>query len=193
MKKNLIRDEILKQRQSILEIDVISKSNIIIKALLDTDFYKSSRVIMTYVSFRNEVKTKNFIVEALKTHRIIIPMSILETKEIELSELKNYDQELSVGAYGILEPKKEFARTVSHGIIDLVIVPGAAFDVEGNRIGYGAGYYDKFLSKLDKSVPKVALAFDFQIIENVPAHEYDVPMDYIITENRVIECKKNME
>ena len=190
MNKEIFRKKILEKRQSMSKNDVMSKSIIIIKSLMSTDFYNSSQAIMTYVSFRNEVRTIDLINQALNNKRVIIPKTIPETKEIELSELRDLERDLDTGVYGVLEPKKDFIRPVSNDIIDLVIVPGAAFDLKGNRIGYGAGYYDKFLSKLDKSIPKIALAFDFQIMENVHSHEYDVPMDYIITENRIIKCMR---
>ena len=121
--------------------------------------------------------------------KIIVPKTIPETKELILSELKDYEQDLDIGVYGVLEPNKEFIRPVSYDVIELVLVPGAVFDIKGNRIGYGAGYYDRFLSKLDESIPKIALAYDFQIVDKITPHEHDVPMDYIITEKRIIDCK----
>ncbi len=188
MNKKLIRKQILKQRQSMSKNDVISKSIKIIDTLIKLDFYKLSEVIMTYVNFRNEVITKDLIVKSLETKRIIIPKTIPQTKNLILSELKDYENDLDIGMYGILEPKKEFIRPVFHNIIDLIIVPGAAFDVKGNRVGYGGGYYDRFFENLNKSIPKIALAFDFQIINEISTDEYDVKMDYIITEDKIIKC-----
>ncbi len=188
MNKKSIRNIILSKRKSMSENEIISKSNKIIKTLIETDFYKYSKVIMTYVNFRHEVKTKALIIHSLINKRIIIPKTIPETKELILSELKDYEQDLDIGSYGVLEPKSEFIRTVSYDIIDLVLVPGAVFDAKGNRIGYGAGYYDRFFNKLDKSIPKIALAYDFQIVDMLTPDKYDVPMDYIITESRFIQC-----
>lgn len=188
MSKKSIRNIILSKRKTMSENEVISKSNRIIKTFMDSDFYKSSKVIMTYVDFRNEVKTNDLIIQSLPYKRIIVPKTVPETKELILSELKDFELDLDIGEYGVLEPSKDSIRVVSHDIIDLILVPGSVFDVKGNRIGYGAGYYDRFFSKLDKSIPKIALAYDFQIVDKLTPDNYDVPMDYIITESRIIDC-----
>jgi 5-formyltetrahydrofolate cyclo-ligase len=97
-------------------------------------------------------------------------------------EIKSLD-ELSPGTFGILEPAGE--KGISPEEIDLVVVPGVAFDKRGNRMGYGAGYYDSFLPKLRPEVKKVAVAFEIQVTDSLPAEEHDVKMDLIITENTI--------
>ncbi|MBI4399828.1 5-formyltetrahydrofolate cyclo-ligase, partial [Candidatus Micrarchaeota archaeon] len=109
-----------------------------------------------------------------------------DKKEIELSEIRSLE-ELAPGAYGILEPKKEFLRPAGYEEIQLVIVPGIAFDLKGNRIGYGLGYYDKLLPKL--KCPKLALAFNFQVLPEIVEEKHDVKVDKIITETDVINIK----
>jgi len=105
------------------------------------------------------------------------------------SIIKNFD-ELEPGYYNILTPKQEFIRYIDPSEIDLVIVPGAVFDREGYRVGYGGGYYDKFLSsKIRKDISKIAIAFDLQIVDKVPREEHDISVDYIITEKEIIKCK----
>ncbi len=190
MDKNSIRKEVLKNRKSMNSVDVIEKSNKITEHLFSTDFYKKSSCIMAYIDFRNEVKTEKIIKSSLINNKdIIIPISVVETKQLILSKLFDYDNELEAGTYGILEPKKQFIRESSPDSIDLVLIPGVAFDRRGFRIGYGAGYYDRFLSKLDSSVPKVALAFNLQLVSYAHEGQYDIPVDYIITEDGVIKCK----
>lgn len=191
MNKNFMRKDILNKRKALSQKEVILKSNKISELLLSTDFYLKSHTIMTYIDFRNEVMTEKIIRESLETEKdIVIPISIVETKDILLSQLLDFDKELTTGAYGILEPRQEYIREVKPESIDLVLVPGVAFDRRGSRIGYGGGYYDRFLKKLDKSIPKVALAFDMQLAEIVYRDNHDIPMDYIITENEIIHCVK---
>ena len=186
-----MRKEILQKRKSMHNDDVISKSNQVAKHLFNTDFYKKSKCIMAYIDFRNEVKTEWIIKNSLSSKKdIIIPISVVETKNLILSKLQDYDSELEPGAYGILEPKKQFIRESSPDSIDLILIPGVAFDKRGYRIGYGAGYYDRFLNKIDNSVPKVALAFNLQLVPHVFEGKYDVAVDYIITEDGIINCKK---
>ncbi|KGG80248.1 5-formyltetrahydrofolate cyclo-ligase [Caloranaerobacter azorensis H53214] len=187
MNKNELRKKILNKRKELSNEDVLSLSNKIIDLLINTTFYKNANYIMTYIDFRNEVKTEKLIKKSLEIgKKIIIPISLTKSRKLLLSELKDYDNELTIGTYGILEPKKEFIREVSAEILDLIIVPGVVFDKRGYRIGYGGGYYDRFLLNIDKSVPKVALAFDFQVVEKIDKEKHDIPVDYIITEKGVI-------
>lgn len=189
MKKE-IRKSILDSRKSLEPLAFQEKSENIVSQLVNSDSYKNSTVIMAYVDFRNEVSTKNFIKKALNDNkRVIIPISIVETKELLLSELKDYDNELKSGTYGILEPKKEFIRETNKDIIDLILVPGVAFDLKGYRVGYGAGYYDRFLKGISPKVPKIALAFDLQIVDNAYPDSHDFPVDYIITESMYVKCE----
>ena len=86
-----------------------------------------------------------------------------------------------------MEPKKKFFRPVSPEDIDLVIVPGIAFDRSGERIGYGMGFYDRFLKKIRKDTSSIGLAYEFQIVDDIPSEETDVKVNKIITEKRVIK------
>lgn len=191
MDKKAQRREALNKRKELSISEVNKKSKNIMELLFKCEFYKKAQCIMTYVDFNNEVKTKELIKKSIESNKkIIIPITITKTKELMLSQLKDYDNELEIGTFGVLEPKKEFIRIVPPESIDLVLVPGVAFDRRGYRIGYGGGYYDRFLKKINPSIPKVALAFDLQIIPRVKEGRYDIPMDYIITEKEIIKCSK---
>lgn len=190
-KKNL-RAEILEKRKNISREELEKKSSSIAKSLFSTDYYKRSNYIMAYIDFRNEVKTEEIVKTALKEGKnVVIPISVVENKQLILSQLFNYDKELEASTYGILEPKSEFVREIHPELIDLILVPGVAFDRRGYRIGYGGGYYDRFLSKIHKSVPKVALAFNLQITPHIKEGKYDIPVDYVITEDEIIKAKKS--
>lgn len=94
---------------------------------------------------------------------------------VEISSLKN----LKKDKYGILEPD-ELIPAVKKEDIDLIILPGVAFDKSGGRLGYGGGYYDKYLNSCPQDICKVALCYDFQIVENVPVEEHDVKANDVI-------------
>lgn len=191
MDKKILRSEILKKRKSLSQEELIEKSSSIAKLLFSSEQYKNSKYIMCYIDFRNEVKTEEIVKTALKEDKnIIIPITIVETRQLILSQLYDYDKELETGTYGILEPKKEYIREVAPKLIDLVLMPGVAFDRRGYRIGYGGGYYDRFLTKIDKSVSKIALAFELQMVPRVKEGRYDIPVDYIITEKEIIKASK---
>lgn len=187
--KKLLRKDILDARKSMDPVDVSVKSDSVADALFDSEFYKDSKVIMAYIDFRNEVKTERFIKQAVADgKRVVIPISVVETRQLILSEIIDYDSELESGAYGILEPRPECIREVDPLEVDLVLVPGVAFDEKGFRIGYGAGYYDRFLERVRPSIPKVALAFELQMVEDACPDDHDFPVEYVITENRIVTC-----
>jgi len=187
MKKENIRKRILSLRNSQSIFQAITKSRRIKQKLFTLPEFVRAKTILFYVSTKDEVETKNMIKEALNLgKRVVVPISDVKNKKLILSELKNLD-ELEPGAFNILEPKKQFFRPVSPEDIDLVIVPGVAFDERGNRIGYGMGFYDRFLRSLKKRVPVVGLAYDFQIVDNIPVDDKDVTVDKAVSEERVIK------
>ncbi|QZY55788.1 5-formyltetrahydrofolate cyclo-ligase [Crassaminicella profunda] len=190
MDKKKIRQKILESRKSLSNEMICLKSTNIFHKLKTLDLYKNAKNIMIYMDFRNEVKTHLIIKDLLSSNKnVILPISVPKTKEMILSKLLDPKEELTKGTYGILEPKKEYIRKVNKAILDLIIVPGVAFDREGYRIGYGGGYYDRFLDKLSKDIPSIGLAFDLQIIDQVPNDSFDYPVDFIITETQIFSCK----
>ncbi len=190
--KNEIRKEILNIRNNLSSELAEQKSRIIIDKIKDTEEYKNSKSIMVYMDFKNEVNTKAFINEALSEgKKIIIPYTDVEKVLIIPVEINSLD-DLVLCKFGYLEPKKE-ALNNPYDIekIELIIVPGVAFDKRKNRIGFGKGYYDKFLRNRNALTKEItlakafALAYEFQVFEEIPAEEHDIKMDKIFTEENV--------
>lgn len=151
--------------------------------------YRSASAIALYCSIvrEREVMTIPMIEMALvQGKKVCLPKVMHDS--LEFFSIRDVRQDLSEGAFGILEPIT--GDRVDPQNIDLVVVPGVAFDVKGNRVGFGRGYYDRFLRRARKRASIVALAFEFQIVDRVPATEYDVRVHKIVTEKRVIECTK---
>ncbi|HSB34571.1 MAG TPA: 5-formyltetrahydrofolate cyclo-ligase, partial [Nitrospirota bacterium] len=113
--------------------------------------------------------------------RVVLPK--VKGKQLALFEIKNFDKDVSPGTWGIPEPVESHPVPLTD--IDLIITPGAAFDEDGNRLGYGAGFYDRILSSFPRTT--VALAFEEQIVPQVPTNPHDVPVKKIVTEKRIIE------
>jgi 5-formyltetrahydrofolate cyclo-ligase len=168
---------------------VSEKSSIIRKLLFSTPEYKNSKTIMLYHAFKNEVDTTDIIKDALKTKKVVLPSINSVTNKIILYTISGLD-ELSSGEYGIMEPKNNPKGKVSQEDVDLCIVPGIAFDRTGARIGYGKGYYDRLLS--GTHFQKIALAYDFQLVEKIQTEPHDAAVDMIITEKDIIRCKNNL-
>ena len=183
--KNQLKESILEKRNLLSKQEITERSNKIESALFNLEKYKKSRIVMFFVSFNSEVNTHEMIKQALKDKTVVIPK--VEHHGIEPSVIIDFDNLIPCGKFGILEPIE--IMKIAYKNINLVLVPGIAFDEEGHRIGYGLGFYDKFLKKVPKAV-KIGLAFDFQIVDKIPTEQHDVPVDFIVTEQRVIECKR---
>lgn len=189
--KKALRETMIEKRKKISQDERIKKSNEIKKRLFETEHYKNANFIFTFVSTDEEIDTHDIIRESLKKgKRIGVPITLPKEKKLVVSEIKDLDNELEMGFYGILTPKKEYIREISPEEIDVVLVPGLIFREDGFRIGYGGGYYDRFLRDA-KSVVKIGLCYEMQIYEDIPVDIYDIPVDYIITEKRIIDCKSN--
>lgn len=184
--KKRLRKKISQKRDILLKKKIIKNSAIIKKILFETNEFKLAQNIMFYVSFKSEVVTYDMIRESLqKGKRIFVPITKLKEKKLIISEIKDFDKELELSTYGILEPKEEFQKIYNLNLLNLIVVPGVAFDLKGNRIGYGGGYYDKFLRSISPKVYKIGLCFECQIVKNIPVSLYDEKVTILITEKGV--------
>lgn len=188
-KKELLRHEMLAKRDALPAEERLGKSSEIVNRLLKQPDIIKAKNIFTYVSFRSEVDTHCMIDSFLAKGKVVsVPLSDMKKKIINPFIIKSLENDLVPGVFGILEPDLGKIDPVIADKIDIVIVPGAAFSENGCRIGYGGGFYDRFLQ--NRSITSYALAFDFQLVDEVPFDpEFDMKVDYIVTERRVIECK----
>ena len=188
-KKELLRHEMLAKRDALSAEERLKKSSEIVSRLLKNSDIIKAISIFTYVSFRSEVETHGMINSFLAQGKAVsVPFTDMNKKTIIPSIIKSVKNDLVPGSLGILEPSAEKINLIPADEIDIIILPGAVFNLKGCRIGYGGGFYDRFLQK--RSISSYALAFDFQIVDEVPfSPEYDVKVDYIVTEKRIIETK----
>ncbi|MGI6538685.1 MAG: 5-formyltetrahydrofolate cyclo-ligase [Caldicoprobacterales bacterium] len=184
--KKKLRNAMIAKRDSIPDEKRKLKSLIIERKLRAHVFYQNADVIMTYVSFNSEVDTHSIIKNALDNgKRIVVPVSIPEGRLLLPCEITSLD-DLKPGTWGILEPAKEKRIIIEPKKIDLVIIPGIAFDSYKNRLGYGAGYYDRFLPSLRHDAVKVGIGFIEQIVDILPVEPFDVSLDMIVTDGRCV-------
>jgi len=185
--KSSLRKEMLSRRDRIPP-EVRGVKNRLILANVETlEEFISSKVIFTFASFRSEVDTTGIIRLAFSSgKRVVLPR--VEGQDLGLFEIRDL-AELAPGYMKIPEPSGlTDERRVGINDVDAVIIPGAAFDVRGNRIGYGGGYYDRLLAGLRKSVVVIAPAYEEQIVEAVPTDEHDKKVNILVTDRRVIRC-----
>ena len=187
MPKNALRKEIYALRDSLTPEEIAVKSRAVAGQLEELPFYREAATIMFFLSFRSEVDTRGMVEENLaKGKRVLVPKSLPQERVLVPSQLLDLEKDLALGYYDIPEPRAEVLRPVEPAEIDLLIVPGVAFDLQGNRLGYGGGYYDRFFERLRPGVPLVAIAFELQIVSRVPIEPWDRRMDWVVTEKRAI-------
>jgi 5-formyltetrahydrofolate cyclo-ligase len=181
--KRSIRSNTLKKRDAIpLPVRRV-KDSAIKNNLFSLAKFKDAGRILLYASFRSEVDTLRIIQESLQMgKKVMLPK--VKDDTLEIYEI-NSMEELAPGYMGIPEPSSSIERGIND--VDMVIIPGAAFDTSGSRLGYGKGYYDRLLSGV-KDKPLVALAYEEQIVENIPRETHDIGVDIIITDKRIIDC-----
>jgi 5-formyltetrahydrofolate cyclo-ligase len=177
--KQQIRSKILLQLNSQKEDTRERKSKAIKDKLFRTQVFKKAKTVMFYVAFGGEVNTLEMMKEARKLGKIIaVPVCKKNRITIRPCILDEHAR-LKKGPYGVCEPSQE--KVIPIQDLDLVIVPGLAFDKKGNRLGRGRGCYDRFLSRLPKKTPSIGLAFVFQILPSIPATAHDVGVSRIIS------------
>ena len=187
--KKTIREQAHANRQA--QENKESLSQAICETFAGLDEFAAASCVMVYIDVRSEVRTRQYLPQLLASgKRIVVPYCV--ERELELFLLEDME-ELSIGMYKILEPKPELRhlpnKQVGVEAIDLIMVPGVAFDRNGGRMGHGFGYYDKLLEHARPDAPLVALAFECQLFDEIPTQAHDIFMDKIITERSVYQGK----
>ncbi len=189
--KSQLRKDILKVRNGLPPAQVAEKSERIAARLLDLDEYRRSRTIMIYLDFRNEVRTGELVKESMSAgKKVAVPVTDLTGCRLTPSLLLGFPGDLQPGAWGILEPAPRALRPLDPEKLDLVIVPGVAFDTAGYRLGYGRGFYDRFLSRTGPGTVFAGLAYEFQVLPDIFPGPHDIPMHMILTEDRLIRIEQ---
>jgi len=180
-----LRKRILKRRNKEPEDSRRKKSQRIRERLFSLNEFKKAHTILFYYSKGSEVETREMMEEALREgKRVLLPK--VRGREIYLGEIKDLEKDVEKGIFGLLEPKEVSFKKISPQEIDLIILPGIAFDLKGGRIGYGKGYYDRFLRKILERISLVGLAYDFQVVKNIPSEKHDRRVSRVITETQII-------
>ena len=155
---------------------------------MENQFFLEAECLGIYSPIRSEVNTQE-IFHCAKSlgKRVGFPVTLTSIRRLLFFEVQDLE-ELSVGAFGINEPPFLGRNLISLDELDLLVLPGIAFDERGYRVGYGGGYYDRLIGEGNFSAVKAAIAFDLQIVENITVEPHDKKVDYIITESRMIKC-----
>ena len=186
-KKHSLRAAALAQRSLLSRSESLARSRLIQARALEFPPYLLRRSVALYNPIQNEVETGEIRDHALVTGKNVFFPRFGLKDSLELIKIES-ETEFSQGRFGILEPTGE-RRLAGQDQGELVVfVPGVAFDLSGNRLGRGKGWYDRLIKELGEAI-LVALAYDFQIVDQVPAEEWDQRVHYVITERSVVDCR----
>lgn len=183
--KSKIRSEYKLLRSEMTKEDVDKKSDIAQNNFLNTDIYKNSKCIMLYMPLGNETATQKIIDKAFSDGKCVAFPVTDEKSGIITAYLAEKDTKFKKGGFSVFEP--ELKQTANVLDIDTVLVPGIAYDRKGARVGFGKGCYDRFLEGLN--VVKVGFCYEAQLCNDIETDEYDILMDYIITEKEIIKAE----
>jgi 5-formyltetrahydrofolate cyclo-ligase len=175
MNKTELRRKIREQKRAMTEAEIDEKSAALIRLLLDTDLYRNAKTLYGYLPYNQEVRTVPLLEQALRDgKRVAVPKCYGdEMRFILMDDLTKVEK----GYANIPEPIAD--GPIADDETALVLMPGLAFDPEGHRIGYGGGFYDKFLAS-EPGHPTVALCYDFQMLPHVQTEEFDIPVDKVL-------------
>ena len=175
MDKKELRSCIRQQKRAMTEQQIEQKSRTLGQLLLETELYRNTKTIYGYLPYNQEVRTVPMLERALRDgKRVAVPKVYGdEMRFIYLTDLSL----VATGYAGIPEPIAD--APVAQDPTALVLMPGLAFDADGNRMGYGGGFYDRFLQS-EPNHPTLALCYDFQILPKIPVQEHDVPVDKVL-------------
>ncbi|MFH1189686.1 MAG: 5-formyltetrahydrofolate cyclo-ligase [Candidatus Omnitrophota bacterium] len=180
--KHKIRSHIKEKIKTYSALEKSEKSAIIKKKLFREKEFVKAKLVMFYVSLRDEVNTLSMIDEAVKMgKRVCVPVVLKEEKRLIAGEIMDREKDLERQHFGIYQPIVGRVKEVPLENIDLVVVPGVAFDKNNVRLVRGHGYYDRFLCGLPKRTRTIGLAFDFQVLEYLPRDSHDIPVWKTIT------------
>lgn len=184
-----LRKMFLDRRSQLTVEEHREKSQAVQQRVMALGPFQGSRSLAIYSSFKGEVETGSILEEGLRMGKEVFLPVVKEGQARLAFVAVRTKEELIPGRYGILVPPWEPGRIKPVEEIELILVPGLAFDMSGRRLGYGGGYYDRTLHGLNQSPARMALAFDFQMVEELPGGPADAKVAWIVTEKRVVEIK----
>ena len=185
--KQALRERVLAVRDELTADERRTKSDAICRRLVALPEVSGAATVLAFASFRSEVDTRPFVEWCLGHDVTVALPRVTGRHEMEAFAIADPDADLVAGYREIPEPRAGL-ESVGPAALDAVIVPGVVFDLRGGRVGYGGGYYDTYLPRLRRAAPRIAVAFDLQVVDSVPRDIHDLTVDQVITETRALRA-----
>ncbi|MBU0664469.1 MAG: 5-formyltetrahydrofolate cyclo-ligase [Proteobacteria bacterium] len=179
----LARDNLALHDRQIMSAEIAGK-------IILLDEIRFRETLFIYVDFRSEVATHLLITELLRLgKRVVVPVTLVKEKRLLLVAIRNVEEDLVPGYCSIPEPRMELRKSnlVAGSEVETIILPGSVFDERGGRLGYGGGYYDRFMAYEAPQARRIGLAFELQMVEKLSLQDHDEMLDLIVTEKRIIQ------
>jgi len=189
-RKQALRQRIIAARNELTPNLQARLSREIVQKLCGLPEYKIAKTVLGYLNFGSEIASELWVKQALADGKqVLLPRVNKASKHLDLFEIKEPDDEVAVSPYGIREPVIDRCKQYeSLAEIDLILMPGVAFNREGGRLGYGGGFFDKLLAHLPRRPVLIAGAFAMQLVDEIPQESTDHTIDWLVTENETIRC-----
>ena len=186
MDKKSLRKQVMTLRSQFPTSERAEAERIIFDLVTQLPEFQTAITISSFVSFGDEIsmtRLNSYILSLNKT--LVLPYIDPKTKTMLFYKVDDLSA-LVQNTFGILEPNPSIHRLVDYNAIDCVLTPGVAFDAHGYRLGYGGGFYDRFFSQIEKTIPKIGIAFELQKVSTLPVESYDHPIHKLITEKGIV-------
>lgn len=185
VQKNIFRDKSKKYRENLTPDEKLRLDKKISNRFLNLWYFRDCKLLMTYVSTPIEVDTTAILLQALESgKRVAVPYCITGTRNIDYYLITSLE-DLAAGSFGVMEPIVEKCKKLETFDGALCIVPALSYDISGYRLGFGKGYFDRFLTNMD--IKKIGICYDSCVFDEVPRGRYDKKVNMIVTESQIID------
>jgi 5-formyltetrahydrofolate cyclo-ligase len=191
-KRRELRRLILTGRDALPPVERLRRSSLITERLWQLPEFAGAGLLFIYVDFRSEVATLPLIRRCLAAGReVAVPLTRAAEQRLEAYRLIDPDHDLRLGYCGIPEPDPQRLERIAPAEIALVVLPGSVFDRQGGRLGYGGGYYDRFLAEVPSAL-RIGLAFEMQVLDRIPLQPHDQRLDFLVTEKEALKLDRKV-
>jgi len=187
LSKNKIRKEVLARRDAIHQDSHLTHSIDLLMSVSSLPEWKNAKSVLLYLGIKTEFDPQPLVEAAISMEKTVgLPRMLRKENRLEIRQVQSLDRDLISGVWGLREPDPSSCPEMDLSSLDLILVPGVAFDLQGHRMGYGAGLYDRLLSNEKLTAVRVAALFNEQCIPEVPCEPHDLPVDILVLPNQII-------
>jgi len=188
--KNSLRQEVLAKRDAISQATRQAYTVDLLVNISSLPEWKKANTVLLYLGIKTEFDPTPLVEAALSMEKMVVLPRILKAENrLEIRQIQSLDQDLVSGVWGLREPDPSSCPEIEPAKLDFVLVPGVAFDLQGNRMGYGAGFYDRLLSDQRLVAPRISAFFSEQLVDQVPHEAHDLPVDIMVMPRQILRAR----